>query len=125
MDIKEVPKPQKEYVNQLTWEDSGETKTAYRVADTRVSLDSVVYAWRRGESPEGIVDSFPALTLEQVYGALAFYLANQEEIDEYLRHGEIEFEKLRQQLNEQLRATKPLLYQKLMAHKQQKNKVAA
>ncbi len=114
----------KEYVTQLNFEADGELKTAFRVADTRVSLDSVVYAWRRGESPEGIVDSFPALTLEQVYGALAFYLANQEEIDEYLHQGEIEFEELRQQLNEQLRATKPLLYQKLMVHKHRKNKSA-
>jgi len=40
---------------------------AYQVAGTRVSLDSVVYAYWRGESPEGIVDSFPTLTLEQVY----------------------------------------------------------
>ena len=43
---------------------------AYRVARTRVSLDSVVYAYWRGESPEGIVDSFPTLTLEQVYVVL-------------------------------------------------------
>jgi uncharacterized protein (DUF433 family) len=38
----------------------------YRIAGTRVSLDSVVYAYWRGESAETIADSFPALTLEQV-----------------------------------------------------------
>lgn len=91
---------------------------AYRITGTRVSLDSVVYAWLNGLSPESIVDSYPALTLEQVHGALAYYLAHQEEIDEYLRQGEAEFEVLRQQLNQKLRGTKPLLYQKLMAHKQ-------
>ncbi len=111
---------QKEYVDQLSWEENGETRIAYRVAGTRVSLDSVVYARRRGESPEGIVDSFPSLTLEQVHGALAFYLANREEIDEYLRQGEIEFEKMRQRSNEQLRKEKPELYQRLMAAKQRK-----
>lgn len=42
------------------------------IAGTRVSLDSVVYAFLRGESPEGIAESFPALNLEQVFGALAF-----------------------------------------------------
>lgn len=115
---------QKEYVNQLSWEDKGETRIAYRVAGTRVSLDSVVYAWRRGESPEGIIDSFPSLTLEQVYGALAFYLANQEEIDEYLRQGEVEFGKMRQRSWEDIRQNKPLLYQKLMAAKQKKLEAA-
>lgn len=110
---------QKEYITPLDYEANGEKKTAYRIAGTRVSLDSVVYAWRQGESPEGIVDCYPSLTLEQVHGALACYLANQEEIDEYLRQGEVEFERLRQQGWEEIRQNKPLLYQKLMAHKQQ------
>lgn len=69
----------------------------YFVAGTRVSLDSVVYGFRRGESPEGIVESFPSLTLEQVHGSLAFYLANREKVDEYLRLGREEFEALRKQ----------------------------
>lgn len=67
----------------------------YRVAGTRVSLDSVVYAFRRGASPESIARSFPTLTLEEVYGAITFYLANQAEVDEYMKRGEAEFEALR------------------------------
>ncbi len=69
---------------------------AYRIADTRVSLDSVVYSFRRGNLPETIQRQFSALNLAQVYGAIAFYLSNKAEIDEYLRQGEIEYEKLRQ-----------------------------
>ncbi|MHC5595043.1 MAG: DUF433 domain-containing protein [Nostoc sp.] len=42
---------------------------AYWVIDSRISLDSVVYAFQSGQSPETIVQSFPLLTLEQVYGA--------------------------------------------------------
>jgi len=42
---------------------------AYWVAGTRISLDSIIYAFRKGLSPESIVNSFPLLTLEQVYGA--------------------------------------------------------
>ncbi|HMV85082.1 MAG TPA: DUF433 domain-containing protein [Blastocatellia bacterium] len=56
----------------------------YRVADTRVSLDSIVYAWRRKQSPESIQHSFPVLKLSQVLGALAYYLDHQEQVDEYL-----------------------------------------
>jgi uncharacterized protein (DUF433 family) len=61
---------------------------AYRVGDTRVSLDSLVYLFREGMSAESMVESYPALTLEQVHGALAFYLANQREIDAYLAEGQ-------------------------------------
>jgi uncharacterized protein (DUF433 family) len=47
----------------------------YYVAETRVSLDSLVYAFRSGESPETIQQQFPTLSLGQVYSAIAFYLA--------------------------------------------------
>lgn len=82
---------------------------AYRVAGTRVSLDSVVCAFWRGESPESIVDSFPDLTLEQTFGAVAYYLAHQPEIDAYLKAGDAEFEKIRQRARE----ANPVLHRKL------------
>jgi uncharacterized protein (DUF433 family) len=88
---------------------------AYRISGTRVSLDSIVYAFWRGASPESIAQSFPALTLEEVYGAIAFYLARQTEIDAYLNEGEGEFEALRQQA----RQANPLLYRKLEEARQQ------
>ncbi len=56
----------------------------YYIAGTRVSLDSVVHAFRRGESPETIRQNFELLRLEEVYGAIAYYLANQSEINDYL-----------------------------------------
>ena len=58
----------------------------YYVAGTRVSLDSIVHAFRRGESPETICQNFELLRLEQVYGAITYYLANRTEIDAYLIH---------------------------------------
>jgi uncharacterized protein (DUF433 family) len=60
----------------------------YRVAGSRVSLDSLVYLFREGVSAEGMVESYPVLTLEQVHGALAFYLANRAEVDAYLAEGQ-------------------------------------
>jgi uncharacterized protein (DUF433 family) len=56
----------------------------YYVAGTRISLDSIVHAFRRGESPETICQNFELLRLEEVYGAIAYYLANQAEFDAYL-----------------------------------------
>lgn len=52
----------------------------------------MVYAFQKGVSPEGIVQSFPLLTLEQIYGAIAFYLTNRVEIDAYLAAEEAAFE---------------------------------
>ncbi|NET58578.1 MAG: DUF433 domain-containing protein [Symploca sp. SIO2E6] len=69
---------------------------AYYIKDSRISLDSVVYAFLNGFSPEGIAQSFPLLTLEQIYGAIAYYLGNQREIDNYLQEGELLFEQLRE-----------------------------
>src|SRR5260370_2751379 len=56
----------------------------YYVAGTRISLDSIVHAFRRGESPETICQNFELLPLEEEYGAIAYYLANQSDIDAYL-----------------------------------------
>jgi uncharacterized protein (DUF433 family) len=56
----------------------------YYVAGTRVSLDSIVHAFRRGESPETICQNFELLRLEEVYGAITHYLANQSAVDAYL-----------------------------------------
>jgi uncharacterized protein (DUF433 family) len=93
----------KQYVEQR---DNG-----YWIEGTRISLDSVVYSFLDGESPESIVQNFPLLRLEQVYGGIAFYLANRELIDQYLEAGEAEFENLRQSLREK----NSFLYQKLKA----------
>lgn len=86
----------------------------YYVRGTRVSLDSVVYAFLRGESADGIAESFPALSLEQVYGAITFYLANRESIDSYLEQGKAEFVRLR----DEARRKHPQLYAKLDAARQ-------
>jgi uncharacterized protein (DUF433 family) len=81
----------------------------YFISGTRVSLDSIIYSFLRGESPDSIADSFPALTLEEIFGALSFYLAEREAIDKYLSDGKQEFDRLR----EQSRRANPALYAKL------------
>jgi uncharacterized protein (DUF433 family) len=60
-------------------------KGVYRVGSTRVMLDSVVAGFLQGHSPETIRQQYPALTLEEVYGSLAYYLGHAAEIDDYLR----------------------------------------
>jgi uncharacterized protein (DUF433 family) len=92
----------------------------YWVEGTRVSLDSLVYAFKRGASPESIKRSFPALTLEQVYGAITFYLAHETEIDAYLEQSEKEFEAQAKEMNERARAANPELFERLERARQER-----
>jgi uncharacterized protein (DUF433 family) len=56
-----------------------------RVGGSRVMLDSVLAAFQQGHSPETIRQQYPALTLEEVYGSITYYLAHLDEVNGYLR----------------------------------------
>ena len=56
-----------------------------RIAGTRITLESVVRAFRDGATPEEICQDFPALALAQVYGIVAFYLTHTDEVEAYLQ----------------------------------------
>lgn len=59
-----------------------------RAGAARIMLDSVVLPFQRGDSAESIRSQYPALTLEEVYGAIAYYLQNREHVDAYLKQQE-------------------------------------
>ena len=59
-----------------------------RVGKTRVPLDTVVYAFNQGASPEEIVMSYPTLELPDVYAVVNYYLYNRAEVDGYLSQRE-------------------------------------
>ena len=88
-----------------------EAEGAYRIASTRISLDSIVYDFLNGLSPESIADNFDGLTLERVYGAITYYLAHRSEVDAHLQRNRAKFDALRLQA----RRSHPLLYEKLEA----------
>ena len=67
---------------------------ALKIAGTRVSLTSVVIHFQEGQTPERIVHSFPTLTLAQVYVAIAYYLENEKQIDDYIAEVQREFERM-------------------------------
>lgn len=68
-------------------------ESAYKLVGSRVSLDSIVHQFLSGLTAEDIARSFPVLSLEQVYGAIAFYLANRPEVDAYLEQGRADLER--------------------------------
>lgn len=57
-----------------------------RMGSTRVTLDSIVYAFQAGSTPESIVEQFSTVPLADIYLVLAFYLKHTDMVDEYLRH---------------------------------------
>ena len=84
------------------------------LAGTGVSLDSVLINFRQGASPEKIVQAFSTLKLSQVYGAIAYYLENEETINSYLAEGERFLESA-----PRLSQTNPELFARLEAARQQ------
>lgn len=77
------------------WEDP---PGVVRVGKSRVLLELVLRAFRRGETPEGIVRSFRTLQLADVYAVISRYLANPQPFDEYLRRCDEEADTVRSQL---------------------------
>ena len=69
-----------------------------RVSGTRVSLDSIVYAYKEGAAAEEIVNRFPSVTLADTYVVIGYYLAHQEAIDHYLQQREAEAAALQQEV---------------------------
>jgi uncharacterized protein (DUF433 family) len=57
-----------------------------RVGSSRVTLDTVVAAFREGMTPEGIVEQYPSLRLRDVYLVIGYVLSHPEEVETYL-HG--------------------------------------
>ncbi len=86
----------------------------YRIAGTRVSLDSIVYAFLDGQPAEAIAQAFPVLRLEEVYGAIAYYLAHRDEVDADLAESREDFEEKRRAARE----ADPAFYRKLAAARQ-------
>ncbi len=64
------------------WEDP---PGVFRVGKSRVLLELVLGAFKRGETPEGIVRSYRTLQLADVYAVISRYLADPLPFDEYLR----------------------------------------
>jgi uncharacterized protein (DUF433 family) len=84
-----------------------------RVGGTRVTLDTVVRAFKRGGAAEEIAESYSPLALADVYAVIAYYLRHESDVEAYLRrrqrqsdevHELIESRSDRREIRERLRA---------------------
>lgn len=56
-----------------------------RIAGTRITLDTIVGAYNRGDSLNEIVDGFPSLSLADIHAVIAYYLRHREIVDAYIK----------------------------------------
>ena len=90
----------------------------YWIKGTRISLDSIVHAFNSGAAPESIKRSFPLLSLEEIYGAITFYLSHEQEIDAYLAQSEADLDPGSRDRNARARTAKPELFDRLAKARQ-------
>ncbi|MDT4896170.1 MAG: hypothetical protein QOH25_1247 [Acidobacteriota bacterium] len=69
-----------------------------RVTGTRVSLDSIIYAFNEGATPEEIVQQYPTLDLKDVYAVISYYLQNRDEVETYLTQRRAERQELKKDI---------------------------
>lgn len=72
-----------------------------RITGSRVTLDTIVGAFQKGATAEQIQDSFPSLSLRQIYGTIAWYLEHEDEVEVYLRERRADAEALRREIESQ------------------------
>jgi uncharacterized protein (DUF433 family) len=55
--------------------------TGFYIVGSRVPIDRIVWEYRTGEDTETIRSHYPTLSLEQINGAIAFYLDHKDEVE--------------------------------------------
>jgi uncharacterized protein (DUF433 family) len=78
-----------------------DTDGAVRVTGSRITLDTLVAAFKKGATAEQIQDSFPSLSLRQIYGAIFYYLDHQADVEEYLKERQAEADAFRSEIESQ------------------------
>lgn len=86
-----------------------------RVAGTRIPLDSVIYAFNEGATPEEIAQNFPTLDLAAIYAVISYYLQNRQEVEQYLEQRKVQLAELKKGL--QARFNPNGLRERLLARK--------
>jgi uncharacterized protein (DUF433 family) len=74
---------------------------SYRVGESGVRLDTVLYAFNSGSSPEQIVKEFPSVELADVHLIIGHYLRHRDEVNRYLEENARRAGEIRKKLEEE------------------------
>jgi uncharacterized protein (DUF433 family) len=69
-----------------------------RVAGTRVTLDTIVAAFRQGATAEQIAQDYSVVELADVYGVITYYLRHRAAVEAYLAQQRAEADTIRQSI---------------------------
>jgi|ERR1041384_6813884 len=69
-----------------------------RVSNTRVTLDTIVTAFKEGATAEEIAQQYPTVPLADIYYIIGYYLRRRKEVEEYLEKRKQEADELQQQM---------------------------
>ena len=68
-----------------------------RIDGTRITVHRIAVLYKQGQHAEDIAQSYPHLSLSQIYTALAYYHANRSEMDAELAAADVEYDELKKQ----------------------------
>lgn len=68
-----------------------------RIDGTRITVQRIATLYKQGQSAEEIAQTYPHLSLSQVYAALAYYHANRAEIESALATADTLYDELKEQ----------------------------
>ncbi|MEX2141119.1 MAG: DUF433 domain-containing protein [Pirellulales bacterium] len=88
-----------------------------RIRGTRVGIEQLLSAYNDGLTADELAFQYRTVTLEQVHGVIAYYLANKAAVDEYLRSWEHESEERRAEWERQPKPDVVLRLRKIAAQR--------
>jgi uncharacterized protein (DUF433 family) len=91
-----------------------------RVGGTRVTLDTVIHAFKAGADAEELAEGFPTLSLADIYIVIGYYLRHREELDAYLAECEEQAREMRRQ-DEARFGSQEGLRERLLARRRQQS----
>jgi len=68
-----------------------------RIDGTRMTVHRIATLYKQGQGPEEIVQTYPQLSLAQVYSALAYFHANRAEVESELTAADASYDELKRQ----------------------------
>ncbi len=96
-----------------------DTDGVVRVGGTRVTLDTVIAAFKEGATAEEIAYQYPSLLLSDIYSAISYYLQQQSEVEAYLHQRQQIAKEVREQ--NEIRFKQHGIRERLMARRSKQN----
>jgi uncharacterized protein (DUF433 family) len=102
------------------WDDG-----TFRIAGTRVPIDTVIYHFKLGATAEEIGYKFPSLRLTDIYGTIYYYLENRREVEVYLSRQEAEGDAVQQRIESdpEYQQSKAEMRERLLARSAEKKRL--